>query len=150
LQDFASKARANAIMAPIAAALSADDIRDVAAFYASVVSPFPALPRGNAQLVDKGKALAESGNAAKGVPGCNVCHGAGGAGEAPTIPYLAGQYASYTASQLQMWRKGDRRDSLEAMRLFATKLDDEEIDAVAAYYQQARTPSVAAAAATRP
>jgi cytochrome c553 len=84
------------------------------------------------------------------VPACNVCHGTGGAGEAPTIPYLAGQYASYTATQLQMWRKGDRRDSLEAMRLFATKLDDQEIEAVAAYYQQARTPSVAAATATAP
>jgi len=55
LQDFASKARANAIMAPIAAALSTDDIRDVAAYYASVVSPFPALPQGNAQLVARGQ-----------------------------------------------------------------------------------------------
>jgi len=150
LQDFAAKARANAVMAPIAAALSADDIRDVAAYYASIVSPFSALPQGNAQLVNKGRALAESGNTTKGVPACNVCHGTGGAGEAPTIPYLAGQYASYTASQLQMWRKGDRRDSLEAMRLFATKLDDQEIEAVAAYYQQARAPSVAAATASAP
>jgi cytochrome c553 len=32
---------------------------------------------------------------------CSVCHGAGGTGEAPTIPYLAGQYASYTALELQ-------------------------------------------------
>jgi cytochrome c553 len=97
-----------------------------------------------------GKALAESGNATQGVPACDVCHGAGGVGEAPTIPYLAGQYASYTASQLQSWRKGSRRSSLEAMRLFATKLNDQEIDAVAAYYQQARTPSVAAATAAPP
>jgi cytochrome c553 len=49
-----------------------------------------------------------------------------------------------------MWRKGSRRDSLEAMRLFATKLDDQEIDAVAAYYQQVRAPSVAAATAAAP
>jgi cytochrome c553 len=129
---------------------SPDDIRDVAAYYAGVESPFPALPRGNAQLVDKGRALAESGNATKDVPACNACHGAGGAGEAPTIPNLAGQYASYTASQLQNWRKGSRRSSLEAMRLFVTKLDDQDIDAVAGYYQQARTPSVAAATATAP
>lgn len=148
LQDFKTKARANAIMAPIAAALSADDIRDVAAYYASIESPFPVLPHGNAQLVDKGRARAESGNATVGVPACNACHGAGGVGEAPTIPYLAGQYASYTASQLQSWRKGTRRSSLEAMRLIATKLDDQQMEAVAAYYQQARTPAVAAATAT--
>jgi quinohemoprotein ethanol dehydrogenase len=150
LQDFKSGARANAIMSPIANTLSVDDIGDVAAYFASLESAFPPLPPGNAQLVDKGRALAESGNATKGVPACNACHGAGGAGEAPTIPYLAGQYASYTVSQLQNWRKGSRRNSLEAMRLLATKLDDQEIDAVAAYYQQAGTPSVAAATATAP
>jgi cytochrome c553 len=36
------------------------------------------------------------------------------------------------------------------MRLFATKLDDQEIEAVAAYYQQAWAPLVAAATATAP
>ena len=31
-------------------------------------------------LVKRGEQLAEAGNAAKGLPGCNVCHGAAGAG----------------------------------------------------------------------
>ncbi len=35
-----------------------------------------------------------------------------------------------------MWQRGFRRNSPEAMALFAKKLDDEEIAAVAAYYQQ--------------
>jgi len=43
-----------------------------------------------------------------------------------------------------MWQRGFRRNSPEAMALFAKKLDDQEIAAVAAYYQQAR-PSAAAA-----
>jgi quinohemoprotein ethanol dehydrogenase len=147
LRDFASKARANAIMTPIAHALSAEDIDDVAAYYASVESPFLPLPRPSPELVQKGKELAENGNPAKGIPGCNACHGAGGAGESPTIPYLAGQYAHYTAFELQMWQRGFRGNSPEAMRLFAKKLDDEEIAAVAAYYQQLRpsAPVVAAA-----
>jgi len=148
LRDFGSKARANAIMTPIAHALSADDIDDVAAYYASVESPFPPLPSPSPELVKKGKELAENGNPAKAIPGCNACHGAGGAGESPTIPYLAGQYAHYTAFELQMWQRGFRGNSPEAMRLFARKLDDEEIAAVAAYYQQLRpsSPVVAAAA----
>lgn len=151
LRDFGSKARANAIMTPIAHALSADDIDDVAAYYASVESPFLPLPSPSPELVKKGKDLAENGNPAKGIPGCNACHGAGGAGEAPTIPYLAGQYAHYTAFELQMWQRGFRSNSPEAMRLFAKKLDDEEIAAVAAYYQQLRpsAPLVAAAAQGR-
>ena len=138
LMDFRSGARANAIMSPIARALSAEEADDVAAYYASVETPFPPLAEGDPSLVKKGRELAQSGIAAKGVPGCGACHGASGAGEPPAIPYLAGQYAHYTAFELEMWRRGLRRNSPEAMALFAGKLDDQEIQALAAYYQQAR------------
>ena len=67
---------------------------------------------------------------------CVACHGAGGAGESPTVPYLAGQYAHYTALELQMWQRGFRRNSPTTMTLFSKLLDDQEIAALAAYYQQ--------------
>ena len=54
------------------------------------------------------------------------------------IPYLSGQYAQYTASQLKMWQRAYRRSSLEAMALIANQLDDQDVAAVAAYYQQLR------------
>ena len=38
-----------------------------------------------------------------------------------------------------MWQHGFRRNSPEAMALFAGKLDDQEIAALAAYFQQARS-----------
>ena len=44
-----------------------------------------------------------------------------------------------------MWQRGFRRNSPEAMGLFAKKLDDQEIAAVAAYYQQVRSSAPAAA-----
>jgi cytochrome c553 len=145
LRDFSSGVRANAIMSPIASALSPDDIDDVAAYYANVKIPFPPLASAAPDLVKKGEELAEAGNAAKGIPGCGVCHGTGGVGELPTIPYLAGQYAHYTAFELQMWQRGFRRNSPEAMGLFAKKLDDQEIAALAAYYQQVHSSAPAAA-----
>src|ERR1700756_5864135 len=43
LRDFASNVRANAVMSPIAKALTADDVADVAAYYAGLVPP--CLPR---------------------------------------------------------------------------------------------------------
>ena len=138
LMDFRSGARANAIMSPIARALSAEEADDVAAYYASVETPFPPLAEGDPSLVEEGPRACQSGIAAKGVPACGACHGASGAGEPPAIPYLAGQYAHYTAFELEMWRRGLRRNSPEAMALFAGKLDDQEIQALAAYYQQAR------------
>jgi cytochrome c553 len=67
---------------------------------------------------------------------------------AATLPYLAGQYAPYTALELQMWQQGARRNSPEAMRLFARKLDGSEIAALAAYYEQAGGSSAAPPAAS--
>jgi cytochrome c553 len=77
-------------MTAIAKALSPDDIADVAAYYATVETPFPPLATGDPDLVAKGQQLAEIGNAAKGLPSCSACHGARGAGELPTVPYLGG------------------------------------------------------------
>jgi cytochrome c553 len=137
LQDYKSGARANAIMSPIASALSLDDAADVSAYFASLDTPFPPLTAPDPNLVNKGRVLAEAGDQAKLIPPCSACHGIGGTGEPPTIPYLAGQYEQYIANQLQMWRQGFRRNSPEAMGLIAGKLDDEAIQALAAYYQQA-------------
>jgi cytochrome c553 len=145
LRDFSSGVRANAIMSPIASALSPDDIDDVAAYYANVKTPFPPLAIAAPDLVKRGEELAEAGNESKGIPGCRVCHGTAGVGQLPTIPYLAGQYAHYTTFELQMWQRGFRRNSPEAMGLFAKKLDDQEIAALAAYYQQVQPSSPAAA-----
>ena len=43
-----------------------------------------------------------------------------------------------------MWQRGFRKNSPEAMALFAKKLDNQEIAAVAAYYQQVRSSNGAA------
>ena len=56
-------------------------------------------------------------------------------------PYLAGQYAHYVASELQMWRRGYRKNSSDIMLVIAGKLDDHEIESLAAYYQQLRAPA---------
>ena len=60
------------------------------------------------------------------------------------MPYLAGQYAQYTASTLHMWKRGLRKNSPDMMAPIAKQLDDQEIAAVAAYYQQVRRAAGAA------
>jgi cytochrome c553 len=135
MRDFVSSERANAIMSPISKALSADDIADVSEYYASNSDPFPPLASPDAALVKEDEQLARVGNATKGIQACNNCHGPDGAGIPPAIPYLAGQYAQYIASELQMWSRGFRNNSPESMALIAKQLDDREIAAVAAFYQ---------------
>lgn len=138
LRDFASGVRANAVMTPIAKALSSDDVADVAAYYAGAESPFPPLPPGDPVLVARGEQLATIGDAAKRLQSCDNCHGPGGAGEPPTIPYLAGQYGHYIAFELKMWRDGFRKNSPQEMADISKRLDDQDISAVAAYFQQVR------------
>jgi len=146
-RDYASGVRTNAVMSPIAKALSPADATDVAAYYAGVDAPFLPLKNAKPMLVKRGEQLAKVGDAAKDLQSCNNCHGPGGAGEPPAIPYLGGQYASYTAFQLTMWKRGFRKNSPDSMADIAKRLDEQEIAAVAAYFQQV---DASAPAATHP
>jgi alcohol dehydrogenase (cytochrome c)/quinohemoprotein ethanol dehydrogenase len=141
LRAFASGVRRNAIMSPIAATLTTQDLVDVAAYYAASTAPVPPLAlSAPAALLSRGRELASVGDPTKELPACAACHGASGAGESPTIPYLGGQYGDYLAFELQMWQRGFRTTSLEAMALFASRLSAQDVAAVAAYYQQAGDP----------
>jgi cytochrome c553 len=145
LRDFTSGIRINAIMTPVASALTADDIADVAAYYAGIEAPFLPLRRADPALIKQGEALAKIGSAASSVQACDNCHGISGAGEPPAIPYLASQYASYIALEWRMWRRGFRKSSPGPMACLAEHLNDQEIAAAAAYYEQVRAPIEASA-----
>jgi cytochrome c553 len=139
IRDFASGLRVNAIMSPIAKALSPDDIADVSVYYSRIDAPFPPLKAPDPALVKQGEELAKLGDAAKGIQSCDRCHGPGGIGEPPAIPYLAGQYGHYISFTLRMWQQGYRNTSPEAMAMMAKRLDEQEIQAIAAYYQQSQS-----------
>jgi cytochrome c553 len=131
-QDGKPAERPSAIMAGMAAPLSADDMRNLGAWFASQ-KPQPRAAR-DAKLVKLGQAIYRGGIAAKGVAACTACHGPQGAGIPAQFPRLAGQYAEYTAAQLKAFRSGDRgNDPNRMMRAIAERLSDQEIDALADY-----------------
>lgn len=68
---------------------------------------------------------------------CSNCHGVDGNSTSPNFPRLAGQSASYLASQLKSFRAHDRRDpaGFEYMWGLSRKLTDAQIDGLAAYFQ---------------
>lgn len=138
LRDFASGVRMSAIMSPIAKALSPDDIADVTAYFADVKAPFLPLKAGNPELIKRGEELARPGGPETWH--CDNCHGPSGSGEPPVVPYLVGQYAHYITFTLQMWQEGFRKNSPDAMASIAKKLDERDLLAVAAYYQQLSSP----------
>lgn len=124
--------RENPIMAGMAAPLSADDMRDVAAYFAQQTPKAGAAK--NRDTLELGRKLWRAGDATRGVPACAACHGATGAGVPAQFPRLAGQYAEYTETQLKAFRTGGRaNDANRAMRTIAAKLTDADIAAVADY-----------------
>jgi cytochrome c553 len=124
--------RENPIMAGMAAPLSADDMNNVAAYFAQQTPRAGAAK--NKDTVELGRKLWRAGDATRGVPACAACHGATGAGVPVQFPRLAGQYAEYTENQLKAFRAGSRaNDANRAMRTIAAKLTDADIAAVADY-----------------
>ncbi len=125
-------ARASAIMAPMAANLSDDDIQSLAAYYAGQkLRPASAADKDLAAL---GQKIWRGGIAASNVPACGGCHGPAGAGIPAQYPRLAGQFSEYVAEQLKGFKDGARaNDANGIMRGVAARMTEREIQAVAQY-----------------
>ena len=140
LQEFKSGKRANAIMAGMAAGLSDDDMKNVAAWVGSKTSA-PNFAK-EKDLVVLGERIYRGGIADRQIPACAGCHNPTGAGIPAQYPRLAGQHADYTMAQLNAFREyGNRgvgqpsvgRGNSIQMSGVAAKLNDREIKAVADY-----------------
>jgi cytochrome c553 len=147
LNAFAEGGRDDATMHPIAKALTLDERQAVAKFYAGLASPKTEEPKkADDKTIAIGAALASRGDWSKGLPGCSQCHGAAGQGVGKTFPKLAGQSAEYITSQLKAWKDGKRtNDPLHLMTGISSKLSDDQMAAVAAYYASLPVATVAAA-----
>lgn len=133
LADFkGNKARKNAVMLGMAATLSPQDMQNLGAYF-EAQKPKTRAARDPA-LVKTGQQIYRGGIMNKGVAACASCHGPNGAGIPAQFPRVAGQYAEYTAAQLQGFRVGDRaNDPNRMMRAVAARLSDAEIKAVSEY-----------------
>ena len=124
--------RANPIMAGNVANLSADDMRNLAAYFESQ-KPKPRAAR-DAGLAKLGQAIYRGGILTKGVAACTACHAPNGAGVPAQFPRIAGQFPEYITAQLKAFRSGERaNDPNRTMRMVAEKLSDKEIAAVSEY-----------------
>lgn len=79
----------------------------------------------------KGETLYANGDAARGLPACVSCHGAGGASAIAQNPKLAGQHEAYIYKQLVNFKGPDRKQAL--MTTYASMLTDDEMKNLAAY-----------------
>ncbi|GAB2545473.1 c-type cytochrome [Rhodanobacter koreensis] len=142
LKTLKNGQRSDPIMSGQAAALSDADMRNLAAYYASL----PPKPAGHADAASRGGRLFLDGDPAQGVPPCQGCHGPTGQGprvyssDAPqppwsTFPRLHGQSAIYVTKALGDFRSGARGGTSNALIMHgvAQTLSDADIQALSTY-----------------
>ena len=122
LQGYRADLRGHATMQAQAATLSDQDMRDLAAYFASQGELEQGNPRGGAQIA-RGQEKAAV---------CAACHGQNGVSATGNWPTLAGQHRDYIENVLQQYRSGERKDPVMAGQVM--NLTDEDIADLAAYF----------------
>jgi cytochrome c553 len=147
LSLYKSGERQNAIMLGFASTLTAQDMRDIGAYFSSqkVVpgiadeSPVTSGPYQGRKFFQIGERLFRAGNPAQGIPACQACHGPTGAGIPGPYPSIGGQHSAYTATQLTAFRDGavwgKDKNANAVMSGVAANLSDEEIQGLATYIE---------------
>jgi cytochrome c553 len=126
--EYKQSERPHATMHAQAVSLSPEDIDDIAAFLqgGSPIKP-------NEAVV---------GTPPAAVATCAACHGQNGLGVdaplEPKPPVLAGQHADYLQEALKAYRSGRRKNPI--MAGMAQSLKDEDITALASYFEQQASP----------
>jgi cytochrome c553 len=151
-----------AVMMPMAAPLSAQDMRDLGAYFAQQKAGAGIAddtliaegPHKGMKFYEVGQQLFHGGDTARGIPACMACHGPTGAGNpGPAYPHIGGQQAAYVQRRLEEYRTGTTqerdRHNFDIMATVASKLSDEEIRSLASYLQGLHVRADEAQASTR-
>jgi cytochrome c553 len=117
-------------MWPAAANLNAQEAHDLAAYF-STLCPEPTRD-GDSHLAPAGEALYRGGSPASNIPSCVACHGPNAEG-IRAIPRLAGQSYYYLRRKLAQWGEGYHATAALPMPGIASKLSEDEIEALASY-----------------
>lgn len=132
LTDFHGEKRKDPTMSPMAAPLTPEDIKNLAAYFSSqTIKPGTA----NKDKVELGRSIYKGGNLTTQVTACAACHSPTGKGNpASNYPSVSGQHAPYILKQLKDFKAATRsNDDSSIMRSIAKRMSEEEMEAVAEY-----------------
>ena len=136
LRDYQAGARTNAIMTPMAQSLADEDIRRIAAYYASIPKP------AGSRLTAAPPPIVRWGAPMRDVAPCGSCHGT--MDHALAAPLLNGEPYAYLIEQLRKFHDGARSNDInEQMRAVAHGMTASEMVAAAAYYSGESSPIAA-------
>ncbi len=121
LTEYKSGERSHTTMHAQASELSAQDMADIAVYFAGPVLKAGASP-----------ASAHQPPAAAAV--CVACHGADGIGVVPQYPSLAGQHPDYIVQALKEYKSGARKNPV--MAGMAAQVKEDDMWVIADYYSK--------------
>lgn len=135
LLHIQSGTRKIALMAGQLTSMDDQDLRNLAAYYASLPGR---IGQSKEEDLEQGESIYRGGIPDKQVAACTACHAPNGNGNMLAgFPRLSGQPVEYTIAQLKAYRDGERMTDEEdfngMMRDIAENLSDAEIEAVANY-----------------
>ncbi len=144
LKAFKSGERNNAIMMPLTAGLSDQDMADLDAYYASLpASTEVKLTEEETVLAVAGEKIYRGGYAPREVSACIACHGPAGKGVPKNYPRVSAQHKAYLEKSLLDYKKGDRTGYNGIMHSIAFGLSEEQIKALSAYMAGLNAPATA-------
>ena len=124
LQGYQNDMREHPTMIAQSDTLTDQEIRDLAAYFASQGGPM------TGEMVTDGNAAAGKEKIAV----CTACHGEAGISPAPNWPNLAGQHKDYLVHTIKQYRDGGRKDPVMSGQ--AVNLTDQDIKDIAAFYSK--------------
>jgi cytochrome c553 len=128
-------------------------LQEMAGHFAALDLPYAAVPTAAApaDLLTRGQALAQQGDAARKLPACSACHGTALTGVQPATPGLLGLPRDYLIAQLGAWQTLQRRAlAPDCMAQIAQRLTPADVGAVAAWLAAQPMPALPHAAASAP
>ncbi len=124
--------RVSAVMGGMSMGLSDQDMKDLAAYFASQTMKPGSTPE---EVVASGQALYRGGDMKRGIAACQACHGPRGVGQSLAgFPQVSFQHPEYIKTQLELFRSGERaNDKNGMMQDIAMKLTDKDIEILSKY-----------------
>lgn len=153
LRAFRDGQRPYALMSQLLAPLDDAYLREMAAYFAALQLPYapPQASRADAATLRRGQVLTQQGDAARGIPACQACHGKTLSGVGDNVPGLLGLPVDYLNAQLGAWRTGARRaEAPDCMAQIAQRLQPQDVNALAHWLAAQPVPAMPAAEAPDP
>jgi mono/diheme cytochrome c family protein len=136
LLNFRDGRRSYPLMEHVVQPLTDGYLREIADYFAAQHPPH-ASPQASGlsrTMLARGEALVRDGDAKRGIPACQACHGESLTGVEPAIPALVGLPYDYISAQLGSWRTHTRgAPAPDCMATIASRLGDSDITAVAGW-----------------